>query len=73
MKKYLYSLIVMIVYSTVIYAQPRSEREAMDIAQSFFGQNAAFARASQQMKKSSLSIVPQEAIQEQIKKELKND
>ena len=71
MKKYLYSLIVLMVYSTIIYAQPRSEREAIDIAQSFFGQNAAFARGSQQMKKSSLSIVPQEAIQERIKKELK--
>ena len=71
MKKYLYSLIVMMVYSTVIYAQPRSEREAMDIARSFFGQNAAFARTSKQIQKPSLSIVPQEAIQEQIRKELK--
>ena len=71
MKRFLLPLFAMIVFSTVMHAQPRSEREVKDIAQAFFGQDAAFARASQQTQKPSLTIVPQEAIQEQIKKELK--
>lgn len=70
MKKFFLSLLAMIVYSTVISAQSRSEREALDIAQTFFGQNAAFARAAKTVRKPSLTIVPNEVIQEQIKKEL---
>lgn len=70
MEKRFLPLLLMIVLSTIVCAQSRSEREALDLAESFFGQNAAFARGTLKPKQPSLAVVPQQVIQEQIQKEL---